>query len=145
MNEPDTQNRLRGVYTGLLHAARVLIQRGTVMGPLVLPLLVAGLVLLPAASLLRNVAVYHGLPVISAALVLASLWTLFHYLSHYSRFAKRDPDRLQSETHQLEMRRMQYLTGKDRLDPLTPDVLERSAQNPEIPNRDAEPPPQETP
>ena len=110
----------------------LLIKRGTVMGPLIPLLYIAAPVLLLAAYLFREVAVIHGVPVFSAVLVLAALWIFFRYLSHYASFAKRDPDRLQSEEYRLLTSRMQMIAAKELPHPMPAESLPLAepAENP---------------
>ncbi|MCY3837474.1 MAG: hypothetical protein OXH09_02280 [Gammaproteobacteria bacterium] len=118
--------------TALLQTGRTLIKRGTAMGPLI-PV-VAPLVPLAFffAWLFRTTAIVCHVPVISAFLVLLASVAIGHYLYHYSRFAKTEPDRLQSEHYRLETRRMQYVAAKDLDEPLPPDALANATDNPLI-------------
>lgn len=122
---------LRSALSGFRDAGSLLIKRGTVMGPLV-PLLFIALVLLLAAYLFREVAVIHGAPVFSAVFGLAALWIVFRYLYHYASFAKRDPDRLQSEEYRLETSRMQMFAAKELPYPMPAESLPLAepAENP---------------
>ena len=101
------------------------------MGPLV-PLLFIALVLLLAAYLFREVAMIHGAPVFSAVFGLAVLWIVFRYLSHYASFAKRDPDRLQSEEYRLLTIQMQMIASKELRRPMPAEnlPLAEPAENP---------------
>ena len=81
------------------------------MGPLVLPLLLSP-VLLFFAWLFESTLVIKGIPLITVACVLAALWLIFNYTRHYGRFAKHDPDRLQSEEYRYETARLQMIAAK---------------------------------
>ena len=81
---------------GLQEISGLLIKRGTAMGPLV-PILLISLVLLFFAWLFESTLVIGGVPLITVACVLVALWLIINYNRHYARFAKHDPDRLQSE------------------------------------------------
>ena len=109
----------------------LLIKKGAVMGPLI-PLLFIALVLLLAAYLFREVAVIHGVPVFSAVFGLAALLIVLSYLYHYSSFAKRDPDRLQSEEYRLLTSRMQMIAAKELPHPMPAESLPLAepAENP---------------
>ena len=122
---------LRNALSGFRDVGSLLIKRGTVMGPLV-PLLFIALVLLLAAYLFLEVAVIHGVPVFSAVFGLAALWIVYRYLSHYATFAKRDPDRLQSEEYRWLMSRMQMIAAKELPHPMPAESLPlaEAAENP---------------
>ena len=96
------------------------------------PLLFIALVLLLAAYLFRGVAVIHGAPVFSAVFGLAALWIVFRYLSHYASFAKRDPDRLQSEEFRLLTSTIQMIAAKESPHPRPAESLPLAepAENP---------------
>ena len=108
---------------GALHdIGSALVRRGTAMGPLV-PSIVAVVPMLLFAWLFRDTFVVKGVPVITAVLVVAVLWILFDYHRHYASFAKKDPDRLQSEEYRYEMTRVQMLAAKGLPEPLPADSL----------------------
>ena len=108
---------------GSLHdIGSTLVRRGTAMGPLVLSLMVAPILVL-FAWLFRETAVLMGFPVITVMLVIASLCILYSYHRHYASFAKNDPDRLQSEEYRYEMTRVQMLAAKSLPQPLPEDSL----------------------
>ena len=122
---------LRSALSGFRDVGSLLIKKGTVMGPLI-PLLFVALVLLLAAYLFREVAVIHGVPVFSAVFGLVALLIVFGYLYHYTSFAKRDPDRLQSEEYRLLTSRMQMIAAKGLPHPMPAESLPlaESAENP---------------
>ena len=92
------------------------------MGPLVLPLLLSP-VLLFFAWLFESTLVIKGIPLITVACVLAALWLIFNYTRHYGRFAKHDPDRLQSEEYRYETARLQMIAAKKLPEPVSVDEL----------------------
>ena len=122
---------LRSALSGFRDVGSLLIKKGTVMGPLI-PLLFIALVLLLAAYLFREVAVIHGVPVFSAVFGLVALLIVFSYLYHYASFAKRDPDRLQSEEYRLLTSRMQMIAAKELPHPMPAESLPLAepAENP---------------
>ena len=93
------------------------------MGPLVPPLLLSP-VLLGVAWPFRSTFVIQGCPVISALLVVVALAIVVHYLYHYSRYARNDPDRLQSEEYRYETARMQMIAAKELQHPVPAADLE---------------------
>ena len=92
------------------------------MGPLVLPLLLSP-VLLFFAWLFESILVIKDIPVITVACVLVALWLIFNYTRHYGRFAKNDPDRLQSEEYRVEIAWQKIISAKELPDPMTADKL----------------------
>lgn len=82
------------------------------MGPMV-PLLVLIPVFLGAGWLFRTIAIVWGIPLIAAGCVVAALTIVGFYLYHFNRFAKNDPDRLQSEEYRFGMARMHMIAAKD--------------------------------
>ena len=74
----------------------------------------------------------HGVPVFSAVFGLAALLIVLSYLYHYSSFAKRDPDRLQSEEYRLLTSRMQMIAAKELPHPMPAESLPLAepAENP---------------
>ena len=122
---------LRSALSGFQDVGSLLIKRGTVMGPLV-PLLFIAPVLLLFAYLFRDVTVVRGVPVFSAVFVLAALLIFLGYLYHYTSFAKRDPDRLQSEEYRLLTSRMQMIAAKELPHPMPAEnlPLAEPAENP---------------
>ena len=103
------------------------------MGPLV-PLLFLALVLVFAAYLFRETAVVHGVPIFSAVFVLAALVIIYSYHRHYTDFAKRDPDRLQSEEYRLlTMQQMIAAKGLRHPVPVETFPLTEPTENPAEP------------
>ena len=100
----------------------MIVKRGTAMGPLVLPLMLSP-VLLFFAWLFESTLVIKGIPLITVACVLAALWLIFNYTRHYGRFAKHDPDRLQSEEYRVEIAWQKIISAKELPDPMTADEL----------------------
>lgn len=82
------------------------------MGPMV-PLLALIPVFLGAGWLFRTIAVVRGIPLITTGCVLATLAIVGFYLYHFHRFARKDPDRLQSEEYRFGMARMHMIAAKD--------------------------------
>ena len=101
------------------------------MGPLI-PLLVLVPVLLVAAWLFRQVAVIDGVPGFSAFFVLGSFVIIAMYLRHYGRFAKEDPDRLQSEEYRVRMEQLELQRVVAKEGPLPPEALDPATENPII-------------
>ena len=81
------------------------------MGPLVPSLLLVP-VLGFLAWLFLSVAVVGGLPIFSAVLLIAALAIVWSYHRHYAFFAKKEPDRLQSEEYRYEMAQIQMIAAK---------------------------------
>ncbi len=107
------------------------------MGPLVLPLLLSP-VLLFFAWLFESTLVIKDVPVITVACVLAALWLIFNYTRHYGRFAKNDPDRLQSEEYRVEIARQKiYISAKELPDPVSEDELPLADPAPNLPEPEA--------
>ena len=76
-----------------------------------------------------------GIPLITVACVLVALWLIFNYNRHYARFAKHDPDRLQSEEYRLEKDRLLALIeGKELSDPMPADELPLADPAPQLSN-----------
>ena len=92
------------------------------MGPLVLPLLLSP-VLLFFAWLFESTLVIKGIPLITVACVFVGLCIIFAYLYHFARFAKHDPDRLQSEEYRYETARLQMIAAKKLPAPVSVDEL----------------------
>lgn len=99
----------------------MLVKRGTAMGPLVPPLVLCPILLL-FAWLFRSVAIVGNIPSISVVLVIAALWIVFDYHRHYSRFAKTDPDRLQSEEYRYQTTRL-MIAAKELPHPVPAEEL----------------------
>jgi hypothetical protein len=101
---------------GLQHASDLLIRRGSVMGPLI-PLLFLIPFFLGAAWLFRD----H---VLAASLFgLSAIGIVFEYCRQYANFARRDPDRLQSEEYRYEMKKIQMIAAKELPYPVPADTL----------------------
>lgn len=121
-------------YLGGLHqSGTALIKRGTAMGPLI-PLLLLAPILLFAAWLFLEEALIKGVPSFSALCMLGTLVIIAMYLRHYGRFAKEDPDRLQSEEFRVRMEQLelQRVVAKEGL--LPPEALDPAISNPVIEN-----------
>ena len=118
-------HRLSG---SLQDVSSALVQRGTAMGPLV-PSLVLVPFLLLFAWLFRDTAVVGGIPIISAVLVIAGLLIPYNFHRHFGKFAKADPDRLQSEEFRIGMTRIQMLDAKSLPQPLPEDSLPEPTRN----------------
>ena len=104
---------------GLREIGSFLVKRGTAMGPLVPPLLISPLLLF-FAWLFESTLVIYGIPLITVACVLVALGLIINYNRHYGRFAKHDPDRLQSEEYRLEeYRLLALIEGKELPDPVS--------------------------
>ncbi len=106
------------------------------MGPLV-PTLLLSPALLFFSWLFESTLVIGGIPLISVACVLVALWLIFNYNRHYARFAKSDPDRLQSEEYRYETERMKMIAAKELPDPVSPDELPLSDPAPKLSNHEA--------
>lgn len=111
----------RDALIGFRDVGSLLIKKGTVMGPLV-PLLFVAFVFVLAAWLFRSVAMLGSMPIFSAVFVLAAVGVVFSYLLIYVRFAKHDPDRLQSEEYRL-LKVQQMITAKELQHPIPEDGL----------------------
>lgn len=119
------------VLSSLQEIGALIVKRGTAMGPLVLPLLLSP-VLLFFAWLFESTLVIKGIPLITVACVLAALWLIFNYTRHYGRFAKHDPDRLQSEEYRYETARLQMIAAKKLPEPVSADELSISDPMPKL-------------
>lgn len=122
---------LRSALSEIGDAGSLLIRKGAVMAPLI-PLLFIAFGFLVAAYLFREVAVIHGVPVFSAVFGLVALLIVCSYLYLYTSFAKRDPDRLQSEEYRLSTIRMEIIAAKELPHPMPAESLplEAPAENP---------------
>ena len=107
---------------GLREIGSLLVKRGTAMGPLV-PSLLISLVLLFFSWLFESTLVIGGIPLITVACVLVALGLIINYNRHYARFAKHDPDRLQSEEYRYEIARLKMIATKELSDPMPADEL----------------------
>ena len=99
------------------------------MGPLI-PLLLLVPILIFAAWLFLEVAVIKSVQSFSALCMLGILVIVAMYLRHYGRFAKEDPDRLQSEEFRVRMEQLelQRVVAKDGL--LPAEALDPAIGNP---------------
>ena len=59
----------------------------------------------------------------SAAFVIVALLLVFDYHRHYSKFANKDPDRLQSEEYRFQTARMHMIASKELPRPMAVDEL----------------------
>ena len=98
------------------------------MGPLV-PLLFLVPIFAIFAWLLIDKVVIKGIPVFSVLFFIGIFWIIFGYYSHYSAFAKNDPDRLQSEQYRSEMQQLQVI-AKGWDGPLPDNLLDAPIPNP---------------
>ena len=104
------------------------------MGPLT-PLLFIVPFLIGAAWLFRDMVLIHDIPVFSSLFLLAVFIIIGSYVRHYGRFAKKDPDRLQSEEFriQIEQLHLQRVVAKEGVyDPRGEDT---SIDNPILDSR----------
>lgn len=133
MKLEDSLEPVKEMLGGLHRSGTALIKKGTAMGPLI-PLLVLVPILLFAAWLFQHVAVISGVPSFSALFVLGILVIIAMYLRHYGRFAKEEPDRLQSEEFRVRMEQLelQRVVAKEGL--LPPEALDPAIGNPVIEN-----------
>lgn len=95
-----------------------------------MPLLVVAVAFVFAARLFKDIAVFFDIPIISALLVIAAVVVVVVFLWHYSRFAAKDPDRLQSEHFRVQMQRMQLIGAKGLPQPVAEDSLATAGSNP---------------
>ena len=129
MKLENSLGTVRQLLGGLHHTGTTLIKRGTAMGPLI-PVLLLVPVLCIFAWLFRDVVMIRGIPAFSALCFAAIVAVVGHYLWHYSKFARSDPDRLQSEQYRVQMQQMQLVAAKDLPEPLPGEVLEDPTTNP---------------
>lgn len=101
---------------------RLLVSRGSAMGPL-LPLVALVPLLILAAWALKGVLVIWNVPILSVCFSLAAFWIILQYYRQYERFAKTDPDRLQSENYRYETARMQLIAAKGLPYPMPAESL----------------------
>ena len=99
----------------------LLVKRGTAMGPLVPSLALCPLLLL-FAWLFRSVVVVGEVPIISVVMAIAALWFVADYHRHYSRFARIDPDRLQSEEYRYQILRL-MIAARELSDTISAEEL----------------------
>ena len=134
----DSPKAIRHVLGGRHHIGTTLIEKGTAMGPLIPLLFTIVPILAVLAWLFMEVALVAGIPVLSVLCLLGIAGIIVHYLYHYTNFARRDPDRLQSEKYRTEMRQLQVIAAKGLVEPLPGDVLEDPTPNPKIQGDDSE-------
>ena len=122
---------LRKILAGSRDAGSELVKRGTAMGPLV-PLLVLAGGFVVAAWFFRSSAQVHGAPIFSAALIAAALLVAGLYCYQYLWYARRAPDRLQSEQYRIEMTRMKMVAARElpRPSPASSLPMDRSTDSP---------------
>ena len=113
------KNQFRSWEQGLHHAADMVIRRGTAMGPLIPTLFLCPTFLL-AAWIFQETGFLQWFFSIAAVAILA------FYFRHYERYAKSDPDRLQSEEFRYEMKKMHLIAAKELPTPMPVDALELS-------------------
>ena len=101
------------------------------MGPL-LPSLALVPFLLGTAWLLDDVFLVWNVPVLTVCLVAAAICLVYGYQRQYARFAREDPDRLQSEKYRYDTARMQMIAAKGLPHPVPVDsfTIEEARTNP---------------
>lgn len=122
MESEDLPKLSSRIAEALQHTGTLLIKRGTVMGPLV-PALSLVPVLGFLAWLLADVFVVSGIPIYSTLCFAGIFAVVGIYLAQYARFAKQDPDRLQSEEYRVQMRKLQMTRLKDEQEYIPADEL----------------------
>ena len=111
------QNRTTRTWSrGLQHASDTLIRRGTAMGPLVPMLLLVPVFLTCAYLFQRNIWV-------SLIFVISAIGIVIEYFRQFSKFARDDPDRLQSESYRYAMQKIQLVSAKELPGPVPIDDL----------------------
>ena len=87
-----------------------------------------------------------GIALITTGCVVAALAIVGFYLYHFNRFAKNDPDRLQSEEYRIGLARMHMIAGKGVPDAIPADRLSLldPTENPSHTQSRAEGPPDST-
>ena len=120
---------VREMLGGLHRSGTALIKKGTAMDPLI-PMLVLVPILGGLAWLFREVAVVRGVPCFTALFVVGIIGIIGTYLRHYARFARTEPDRLQSERYRVRMEQfeLQRILAKEGV--LPPDAVEPPTANP---------------
>ena len=111
---------------GLHQAAGLLIRRGNAMVAL-LPTLFLCPVFLFSAWLFRS-ELWLAVPLLAS-----SVGIVFFYMWQYANFAKKSPERLQSEAYRYEVERMHLIASKELPQPVPVDQvgLEPPSFNPE--------------
>ena len=102
----DSFGPVKEMLGGLHRSGTALITKGTAMGALV-PLLLLVPIFGVFAYLFRDLAVVGDVPTFSAFFVAGIAIIIVRYLVHYARFAREDPDRLQSEKYRLDMEQLE--------------------------------------
>jgi len=74
----------------------------------------------------------------SWTLIIGCFVILIFYLWHYSKYARSDPDRLQSEEYRYEMKKIHMIAAKELPEPRPVDSLnlDKPMFNPEQENAD---------
>lgn len=86
------------------------------MGPLVPMLLLVPIFLICAYLFQRNIW-------ICLIFVFAAIGIVIEYFRQFSKFAREDPDRLQSESYRYEMQKIQLVSAKELPGPVPIDDL----------------------
>ena len=129
MKFDNSMGPVRQLLGGLHQTGTTLIKRGTAMGPLI-PVLLLVPVLCVFAWLFTDIVVIMRIPVFSALCLAGAIAIVGHYLWYYSKFARSDPDRLQSEQYRVQMQHLQLVAAKELPEPLPAEVLENPTANP---------------
>ena len=129
----DSLEPVKEMLGGLHRSGTALITKGTAMGALV-PLLLLVPILGAFAYLFRDLAVVGSVPTFSAFFVAGIAIIIVRYLVHYARFAREDPDRLQSEKYRLDMEQLEVQRVLAKEGVLSEDVLEPPSPNPVAPS-----------
>lgn len=112
-------------------ASALLIFKGTAMASLIPWLLMVPFLLL-AAVLCRDV------PILAIPLLVTAIGMVCEYGRQFARFARDDPDRLQSEQHRFDMTALHMISAKDLPRPIPAErILPESTPNPAQPVTDA--------
>lgn len=105
---------------GLQSASNLLIRRGTAMGPLI-PALLMSPFFVVGAFLFRSSLLISGILIFTAIAIIVM------YFWHYSNFAKKDPDRLQSEEYRYGIKKMEMISSKESPFPIPANRLNISS------------------
>ncbi|MDE0691836.1 MAG: hypothetical protein OXI55_06260 [Gammaproteobacteria bacterium] len=132
-----SSSSMNEAFGALRHTGTALIKRGTALGPLV-PLLGVAVAFVLVALFFVDVAVFCGVPLISSVLVVTSIAIVAVFLFQYMRFARADPDRLQSEHFRVQMQHMQLMGAKGLPEPVSADLLDDPKSNPAEELRESE-------
>lgn len=123
------EEKFNGLWSrGLQQASDLLIRRGTAMGPLVPTLFLVPIFLFTAY-------IFREQEYVCAVFSIAAILVVAAYLYFFSLFARKDPDRLQSEEYRCEMTKIQMVAGKGLPHPVPANELHlpSAASNPEQP------------